>query len=48
LWAFRNPAKEGERKKAALFFLKAALQCAQFLRTFGFLPAILSAKQKAR
>jgi hypothetical protein len=45
---FSQSRKRGGKKKAALFFLKAALQCAQFLRTFGFLPAILSAKQKAR
>ena len=43
---FYQSRKRGGNRKRLLCFWKAALQCAQFLRIFGFLPAVSQAKQK--
>jgi hypothetical protein len=43
---FYQSRKRGGNRKRLLCFWKTVLLCAQFLRTFGFLPAVSQAKQK--
>ena len=43
---FYQSRKRGGNRKRLLCFWKTVLQCARFLRIFGFLPAVLQAKQK--
>ena len=43
---FYQSRKRGGNRKRLLCFWKTVLQCAQFLHTFGFLPAVSQAKQK--